>query len=118
MTSTAIRGTVASPQERYNDNAIEHTLCVIVNPVLPYRERHPADSALSVAQFTSRLNPDNLGALFVASDELIDAGRKALTEVGDPERRNDPSEDIHRVMGTQNQHRCHFKHHNQYCKRC
>ena len=61
MTSTAIGGTVAPPLGPHNDNAIEHTQCVIVNAVLPCRERYPRDSALSEVQLTSRLNADYLG---------------------------------------------------------
>lgn len=59
MTSTAIEGTVAPRHQRHNDIAIEHTQSVIVNPVLPCRQRHSGDSALSEAQLSSRLNPDN-----------------------------------------------------------
>jgi hypothetical protein len=95
MTSRAIGGTVAPPQRRHNDNAIEHTQCVIVNPVLPCRERHLG--GLSVKRHDSFADRNN-GASFAARDESIDAGRDALAEVGDPESCDNSREDIHGVM--------------------
>src|SRR6267154_1374498 len=59
MTSTAIDGTVAPRHQRHNEIAIEHTQCVIVNPVVLCRQRYSGGSAISEAQPTCRRNTDS-----------------------------------------------------------
>src|SRR5713226_2490602 len=99
MTSRAIEGTVAPPRNWYNENAIEHTQCVISEPPatvprkLPLKIRAAGQSRASSA----------------AADQAIKPQGNPLTKTGDPQRRNDAREYIHRVVRPQNQHRCDFE---------
>jgi hypothetical protein len=101
----------------HNMNAIAHTQSVLLKPVLPYRgvltewkssvesdgqERLEAEHRELCLETSPSIIVLKSGALFAARDELIDAGRNALAEAGDPQRRNDAGENIHSVVRTQN----------------